>query len=162
MMQGVCVDVGLSSILEEGRTYFLRDHGSNNYYVGNFDNPESYFGSFRKELFILESVVEARLRLKHFVARVSEKHTWFTVGDEYIITEKDHSGYIHVYSKKSFHLGPIGSYLSDFFEVIEPFEIPGKKVTPEKNEALETVPEVVPEEQSVTLVQMDLFEFIDV
>ncbi len=120
MQQGVCIKVGLSTVLKENHTYFLREHGENNYYVSNFDNPKSYFGSFSKKHFRL--IAESQRILKRFVAKVSKNYTWYTLGDEYIITEKDHNGYFHVYMKNRPHRGgPIGSYLNNFFEIIEPF-----------------------------------------
>ena len=118
-MQGVCIDTGLSAILRKDSTYFLREHGKNNYYVGNFDNPKSHFGSFQKKHFRL--IAEPQSSCRRFVARVSSRYGWYTLGDEYIITEKDHNGYIHVYLKGKPHKGPIGSYLNSFFEIIAPF-----------------------------------------
>lgn len=63
-----------------------------------------------------------REKPKRFIARVSSLRGWYAIGDEYIITEKDHTGYFHVYSKKRPHGCPLGSYLDNFFEIIEPFD----------------------------------------
>lgn len=125
MQQGICIDVGLSAILQQGRTYFLKSHGKRNFYVSNFNNPKSYFGSFRKGQFKL--VEKPEEKPKRFVARVSSLRGWYAIGDEYIITEKDHTGYFHVYSKKRPHGCPLGSYLDNFFEIIEPFDEKGMK-----------------------------------
>lgn len=155
MHQGICVDTGLSAVLQKGNTYFLKEHGKNNYYVSRFDNPKSYFGSFRKEFFTL--VAEKKPKLKRFIARVTRNRSWYTVGDEYIITEKDHTGYFHVYFKDIPSKPPIGSYLDSFFEVIEPFnEAEGEKLVhiskPQKEER---------REDTTSFGQMNLFDFID-
>lgn len=156
MQQGVCIDVELSAVLKENRTYFLREHGKNNYYVSNFNNPKSYFGSFRKECFRL--IAEPRQNLKRFVAKVSKNYTWYTLGDEYIITEKDHNGYFHVYMKNRPHKGgPIGSYLDNFFEIIEPFN----EVAVEKSLLPVRKQKLNPKEEPIILGQMNLFDFID-
>ena len=64
MQQGVCIDTGLSTMLQKGETYFLTDHGENNYYVSKFNNPNSYFGSFRKELFTMAAKKKPKLQRK--------------------------------------------------------------------------------------------------
>lgn len=164
MQQGVCVDTGLSAILQKDRTYFLREHGKNNYYVSNFNNPKSYFGSFSKKYFRL--IVEPRLSLKRFVARVSKNYTWYTLGDEYIITEKDHNGYFHVYLMNGKNGGaPIGSYLNNFFEIIKPFNegenTASLKISQEKalktgKRAIETLPDSPKKVEEC--VQLSLFD----
>lgn len=118
-MQGVCIDVGLSNILRKDQTYFLFEHGPRNFYVSKFNNPKSHCGSFQRKYFKL--IQEQPKKLKRFVAIVSRRYSWYTIGDEYVITEKDHNGYFHVYNKKKPHRGPIGSYLNSFFDIVAPF-----------------------------------------
>lgn len=166
MQKGVCIDTGLSTILRKDSTYFLREHGKNNYYVSNFDNPKSYFGSFSKKYFRLTD--EVRRSLRRFVARVSRSYNWYTLGDEYIITEKDHNGYFHVYLKNKPYKGPIGSYLNSFFEIIEPFNEAetAKALKSSQTDVLKvemggstTVPDTSGKLKEC--VQLNLFDFID-
>lgn len=173
-MQGVCIDTGLSAILRKDSTYFLREHGKNNYYVSNFDNPKSHFGSFQKKYFRL--IAEPQPSRRRFVAKVSRCRSWYTLGDEYIITEKDHNGYFHVYLKEKPHKGPIGSYLNNFFEIIAPFneeetrkDVEVSEIATLKNEAMSTlVPDTPKKSKKLTKAekleesgQLNLFYFMD-
>lgn len=52
-MKGVCIDTGATLMLRKDETYYLFDHGPNNYYVSRFDNPGAHFGSYQRKCFKL-------------------------------------------------------------------------------------------------------------
>lgn len=51
VLQGICIDIGETTVLEKGKTYFLFPNGSTHYYVSKFQNKNSHFGCFRKSFF---------------------------------------------------------------------------------------------------------------
>ena len=50
-MIGQCIDASQSTVLQEGKTYYLFEHGPNNFLVSRFNSNKSYFGSFRSNRF---------------------------------------------------------------------------------------------------------------
>lgn len=60
--------------------------------------------------------------LKRFVAEVNKRRIGYNVGERFIVSERDHNNYFHVYLMKRPNNGPIGSYITDFFKIITPFE----------------------------------------
>lgn len=52
-MEGICVDKNQSTVLENGKRYFLFPNGPDHYYVSNFNNNKSHFGCFQALYFQL-------------------------------------------------------------------------------------------------------------
>jgi hypothetical protein len=53
LLQGICIDTVATTVLEEGKKYFLFSNGSDHYYVSNFPEVNSHQGCFHKSLFKL-------------------------------------------------------------------------------------------------------------
>ena len=51
MLKGICVDVGGTTFLEKGKTYFLFPNGPRHYYVSRFPKAHAHMGCFRSSLF---------------------------------------------------------------------------------------------------------------
>lgn len=50
-MKAVCIDTGHSTVLREGKEYFVFPTGSSHYYVSNFESVNSHMGAFLKPMF---------------------------------------------------------------------------------------------------------------
>lgn len=126
-MQGICINTGSTTVLREGQKYYLFDHGPN-YYVSNFDNVNAHMGSYRKDHFKLlqqepeKEPEQPTIRLKRFVAKVAKHRNGYRIGDLFIISEKGPNGYYHVYLKDMPAKGPVGSYITNFFEIITDYD----------------------------------------
>lgn len=60
---------------------------------------------------------------RKFLARVNDGRNYnYRIGDEYIISEPRADGYYSVYLKSRPDHAPVGSYITNFFEVVAPFE----------------------------------------
>lgn len=66
--------------------------------------------------------------LKRFLARVVESKYSYTVGDEYVISEPRADGFYSVYLTSRPDHGPVGSYVTNFFEIIKPIEVTPTRV----------------------------------
>jgi hypothetical protein len=146
-LRGVCIDIGATTTLTENKEYFLFEHGPNNYYVSRFDNVNAHFGSYgRKQFKVIEEPNQ------RFVARVAKWRNGYRMGDEFIISRPGPNGYYHVYLKERPNKGPVGSYITDFFEIIGPYKEDAAKrpKTPQIEEqpppGTNTLPEVKPAE----------------
>lgn len=64
----------------------------------------------------------AKETLKRYIAVVNKKRMGFIFGERYIISEKNKRGYYHVYLANRPNDCPIGSYCSDFFKIISPYQ----------------------------------------
>jgi len=51
LLQGVCVDTGVSTVLEQGKKYFLFSNGPDHYYVSKLPKTSAHQGCFHKSLF---------------------------------------------------------------------------------------------------------------
>jgi hypothetical protein len=51
LLQGICVDVSLTMVLEKGKKYFLFPGGPDHYYVSRFPKTNAHTGCFHKSLF---------------------------------------------------------------------------------------------------------------
>lgn len=60
--------------------------------------------------------------LKRFVAEVNKRRNGYTIGTRFVVSERDHNNYFHVYLMDRPNNGPVGSYVTDFFKIITPFE----------------------------------------
>lgn len=113
-MRGICIETGATTVLQEGANYFLFDHGPNNFYVSRFDNVNAHCGSYERKFFKL---IEDKTQ--RFIARVAKWRAGYNVGDEFIISDPGPNGYFNVYLMDG---RIIGSYITNFFEVIGPYE----------------------------------------
>lgn len=50
-MRAVCIDTGHSTVLREGKEYFVFPTGSSHYYVSNFGSVNSHTGAFLRSMF---------------------------------------------------------------------------------------------------------------
>ncbi|WP_313429626.1 hypothetical protein [Siminovitchia terrae] len=50
-MKAVCMDTGNSTVLREGKEYFVFPTGSSYYYVSNFGSVNSHMGAFQRSMF---------------------------------------------------------------------------------------------------------------
>lgn len=124
-MKGVCIDTGNATTLEKGKQYYLFEHGPNNYYVSQFNNIKSHFGSYQKRLFKEIEVRPHDLEGKYY-ARLKRPQRSFKMDKIYIVGPAEkHKEYFNVYSVEVPHR-PFGSYLNNFFEILEPYEEPEK------------------------------------
>lgn len=90
---------------------------------------------------------------RRYIARVSRPMRGYNLDDIYIISKPGNNGYFSVWHADKPHKGPIGSYITDFFEIIEPFAeikrpMPLKtpqraQIEPQPFQAPSTLPEVV-------------------
>jgi len=135
-MQGICIDAGTSAVLEQGKTYFLFNHGKNNVYVGNFENVRSQFGSFQRKQFEIVKEEKAAVKpveklvdnpvVKNFtpvrhVAIAKRNQAGIRKGAKYIIGPSEHAPYYNVYLLDRPNV-PIASYITLFFEIIALYE----------------------------------------
>jgi hypothetical protein len=51
LLQGICVDIGETTVLEKEKKYFLFPGGPDCYYVSKFSNANAHTGCFHKSLF---------------------------------------------------------------------------------------------------------------
>ncbi|QGF21737.1 hypothetical protein Sam112_gp35 [Bacillus phage vB_BcM_Sam112] len=158
-MQGICIDVHTSAVLEEGATYYLFDHGVNNYYVSRFDNVQAQFGSYRKEMFQVTEIPENETEIAESVTetpkneRIKEKLK--QQAESLAVNNFKPVRHIAKATKrvggitfgKEYIIGPskhmpyydvyrlenprvpIASYITLFFEIIRPFEEPDEPIT---------------------------------
>lgn len=204
-MRGICIDTGSTTVLREGDEYYLFEHGPNNYYVSKFDNVGAHCGSYQRKHFKLvddeqpqehpgeiigDSVyysfenpdiepVIVPIKRKRFVAVVSRWRNGYRIGDEFIISERDENNYFHVYLKDRPNKGPVGSYITDFFQIIEPYNEPEIELEPVKQKPaivkeiepkpLPNPPKVLPKAEKVKRKpekpkkpeQMNIFDFLE-
>lgn len=160
-MQGKCIQAPEKSNLVEGEIYYLFPHGSSAFEVSRFPHAGSHFGTYQKSRFeiIAEDVTEIQTRetqLKKYLARVVKPPSHFyRVGEEYIITEKSENGYYSVFLKSRPDHAPVGSYLTECFEIITPYETTEVNIIPKP--IVETIPvliELPPEQWQ----QMNIFD----
>jgi hypothetical protein len=161
-LQGVCIDVGETTTLRENQEYFLFDHGPNNYYVSRFDNVNAHFGSYEKKHF--EKIEDVPQQSSgRYLAKVAHYNRSFRIGDEYLISEPGANGYYNVYLLNG---RCIGSYIENFFEVIEPFIKPLKtpEIEPIEEPGVNTLIEVKTAknepEPPVKLGQITIFDLL--
>jgi len=58
-LQGVCIDTGSSTNLQNGNKYYLFPHGSQAFHASRFQREGSHFGTYQKERFkIIEEMEE--------------------------------------------------------------------------------------------------------
>lgn len=67
---------------------------------------------------------QPKKHLQKYLARVIKPNRSFTVGEEYVISEPRADGYYSVYLTNRPDHAPVGSYLTNYFEIIRPFEVP--------------------------------------
>jgi hypothetical protein len=53
LLQGICVDTGITTVLEKGKKYFLFSNGPDHYYVSKLPKASAHQGCFHKSLFKL-------------------------------------------------------------------------------------------------------------
>ncbi|MCT6925289.1 hypothetical protein [Metasolibacillus sp.] len=58
-----------------------------------------------------------------FLAKVVQALHHFAVGDEYVISDPRADSYYSVYLKSRPDHAPVGSYITNFFEIVAPFEM---------------------------------------
>ncbi|WP_025731339.1 hypothetical protein [Heyndrickxia ginsengihumi] len=124
-MKGICIDPGNTTTLKINEEYYLFENGQDNFYVSRFDNPNAHFGSFQKKYFKVvnkENMSKKNMQLN--VARVCKPHNGYRVGEKFIIGPSIHEPYFDVFLYDYPERGPIGSYINNFFEVLEPFKEP--------------------------------------
>lgn len=116
--------------------------------------------------------------LKRFVAEVNKRRIGYNVGERFIVSERDHNNYFHVYLMQRPDNGPIGSYITDFFKIITPFE--EHAIEPQETAQIDrvkiTVTNIRPSNKKPTAAketgkerkeksapdgQMDIFEFME-
>jgi hypothetical protein len=51
LLQGICVDTGITMVLEKGKKYFLFSNGPDHYYVSKLPKASAHQGCFHKSLF---------------------------------------------------------------------------------------------------------------
>jgi hypothetical protein len=94
--------------------------------IYHFENPD------------IEPIIEQpqTYKLKRYVAQVAKYRNGYRIGDLFIISEKEANGYYHVYLKDRPAGGPVGSYITNFFEIITEYDEIEKKIkgvqTPER------------------------------
>lgn len=134
-MRGVCIDPGGSTTLQEGREYYLFDHGPN-YYVSKFDSEKAHFGSYRKSLF--ELIPEQQQEPQYFIGEVAYPRMGWRVGDKFIIGPTKHPELEgkNYYNVHLLHNGSIVATMNDarLFKEIEPCELPQKPAKIEQKE----------------------------
>jgi len=125
--KGKCVDAGVCTNLKVGEEYFLFPHGGLAYNVSRFPHPGAHFGTYQKSRFelVVDAAMEVSTQIKSkYLARVVKPPSHFyLIGEEYIITEPRENGYYSVFLKSRPNHGPVGSYRSNYFEIIEPYEV---------------------------------------
>ncbi len=125
-MRGRCIQAPEKSNLVEGEIYYLFQHGGLAYNVSIFPHPGAHFGTYQKSRFeLVEAAVDVPTQTtSKYLARVVKPPSHFyMVGEEYVITEPKVNGYYSVFLKSRPNHGPIGSYRSNYFEIIEPYEV---------------------------------------
>ncbi len=125
-MRGRCIQAPEKSNLVEGEIYYLFQHGGLAYNVSRFPDPGAHFGTYQKSRFeLVEAAVDVPTQTtSKYLARVVKPPSHFyMVGEEYVITEPKVTGYYSVFLKSRPNHGPIGSYRSNYFEIIEPYEV---------------------------------------
>lgn len=126
MLQGKCVDAGACTNLKVGEEYYLFSHGGLAYNVSRFPHPGAHFGTYQKSRFeLVDAVMEVQTQItSKFLARVVKPPSHFyRVGEEYVITEPRANGYYSVFLTSRPNHCPIGSYKSNYFDIIEPYEV---------------------------------------
>lgn len=73
---------------------------------------------------VKEQEQEQQEKPQRWLARVSWPRSGYIVGREFIIGPAKDEPYFNVYLKDKPNNGPVGSYIKDFFEKIEPFKEP--------------------------------------
>ncbi|WP_431810829.1 hypothetical protein [Lysinibacillus capsici] len=163
-MQGKCIQAPEKSNLVEGEIYYLFPHGSSAFEVSRFPHTGSHFGTYQKSRFeiVAEDVTVTEIQtketqLKKYLARVIKPPSHFyRVGEEYIVTDPSENGYYSVFLKSRPDCAPVGSYLTECFDIIGPFELIEEPVQKQKNET-EIVIKELPQDQ---WQQIDLFSFL--
>ena len=139
MLQGKCVDAGACTNLKVGEEYFLFPHGGLAYNVSRFPHPGAHFGTYQKSRFeLIDAAMEVPVQItSKYLARVVKPPSHFyLIGEEYIITEPRENGYYSVFLKSRPNHGPVGSYRSNYFEIIEPYEVTEAAVEKDKSNTL--------------------------
>ncbi|HWL22415.1 MAG TPA: hypothetical protein VNR38_01450 [Ureibacillus sp.] len=170
-MQGVCINPGPTVTLQEGETYFLFDHGLNNYLVSRFNNPNAHFGSYEKKFF--EVIQEEQLEpsqaepanlwplKRRYIAEISSKRDAYRLGERFIIGSAKNEPYFNVYLLDNPERGPIGSYIHNFFNILEPYEEPDITPVPKSLEVSQEKPIAKQKsKKTVEFEQLSIFEFI--
>ncbi len=139
MLQGKCVDAGASTNLKVGEVYYLFPHGGLAYNVSRFPHSGSHFGTYQKSRFnLVEAAMEVPVQIpSKYLARVVKMPSHFyRIGEEYIITDSKANGYYSVFLTSRPNHGPVGSYRSNYFEIIEPYEVTEAAVTKDKSDTV--------------------------
>lgn len=126
MIRGKCIDAGACTNLKVGEEYYLFPHGGLAYNVSRFPHSGSHFGTYQKSRFeLVDAAMEVPVQIaSKYLARVVKPPSHFyLIGEEYIITEPRENGYYSVFLKSRPNHGPVGSYRSNYFEIIEPYEV---------------------------------------
>ncbi|USK61310.1 hypothetical protein [Peribacillus asahii] len=170
-MQGVCINPGPTVTLQEGETYFLFEHGLNNYLVSRFNNPGAHFGSYEKKFFeVIQEEQPEPANLwplkRRYKAEVSSKRAAYRLGERFIIGPAKNEPYFNVYLLDNPERGPIGSYIHNFFNILEPYEEPDIKPEPKPIELRQEKPiaksitKTQKPRKKVEFEQLSIFEFI--
>jgi len=170
-MQGVCINPGATVTLQEGETYFLFEHGLNNYLVSRFNNLNAHFGSYEKKFFeVIQEEQPEPANLwplkRRYIAEVSSKRAAYRLEERFIIGPAKNEPYFNVYLLDNPERGPIGSYIHNFFNILEPYEESAIKPDPkpielpQENPIAKTIPGTQKPKKMAEFEQLSIFEFI--
>jgi len=126
MLRGKCIDAGACTNLKVGEEYYLFPHGGLAYNVSRFPHSGSHFGTYQKSRFdLVEAAREVPVQIpsKYLARVVKQPSHFYRIGEEYIITDSKANGYYSVFLTSRPNHGPVGSYKSNYFEIIEPYEV---------------------------------------
>jgi hypothetical protein len=175
LLQGICVDTGITTVLEKGKKYFLFPIGSEHYYVSKFPRETSHCGCFHKSLFrivqeddwppeppadsipVLDSskIYEAKLIWR------KRGYEHVALGMYYLKTSKTHA---YVYRDKQLKKC-VGCFpLHWFAEFREVDADETNEVVFETNEVIvetEVTEHETKEEKHETFEQMSIFDFVE-
>lgn len=126
MLRGKCVNTGGSTNLKESEVYYLFPHGGLAYNVSRFPHSGSHFGTYQKirfELVVAAMEVPTQITSKYLARVVKPPSHFYRIGEEYVITDSKANGYYSVFLTSRPNHCPVGSYRSNYFEIIEPYEV---------------------------------------
>lgn len=182
-MRGICIDPGPTLTLLKDKKYFLFEHGPNNFYVSKFDNVGAHCGSYEKRFFkLVDEQLIVPIKPQRYIAVISKYRNGYNMGDNFIISDPGPNGYYHVYLMDRPNGSPIGSYITNFFEIIGPYKEDKMEVAikpPERTKLKALISPVInplldeekPEKQAtvkpkkvkqaIPVGQMDIFDFLE-
>lgn len=156
-MQGRCIQAPEKSNLAVGEIYYLFSHGGLAYNVSRFPHPGAHFGTYQKNRFELVDIPE-KVTNKYLARVVKPPSHFYFIGEEYIISKPAENGYFNVFLKSRPNHAPVGMYKSNYFEIIEPYEVTETAVVNDMpkmvQKKVETVNELVKKQK---YEQMSLF-----